>query len=366
LHLALVISALETGGAQRVISVLAEHWASRGLRVTLITLAPPETDAYRLSPRVRRVGLHLMGAPAHPLQAARLNRRRWRALRQAVRDAAPDVVIAFVADTNVLTLAACLGLGIPVVVSERSDPRRYAIGRLRSFLRRRLYPRAGAVVVQTEAAARWMRGEVPRARVRVVPNPALPPPAPEPAAGPPQTDRTIVALGRLKREKGFDILVSAFGICAPRHPDWSLLLIGEGEERRTLESQIASLGLGGRVRLAGHVERPGGLLRAASIFVLPSRYEGFPNSLLEGMACGLPAVAVDCPSGPSEIIEHDRNGLLVPPEDPGALAAALDRLMSCDGERSRLGAEAARVLTRFDLARVAALWEALIDESVRA
>jgi glycosyltransferase involved in cell wall biosynthesis len=366
LHVALVISALETGGAQRVISVLADHWAASGREVTLITLAPPETDAYRMSPGVRRVGLRLMGAPAHPLQAARLNRRRWSALRRAVRAAAPDVVIAFVAETNVLTLAACLGLGIPVIVSERADPRHYPIGRLRSFLRRRLYPLSGAVVVQTEAVARWMRREVPRARVRVVPNPALPPPGPEPASGPPQTDRSVVAVGRLKREKGFDVLVSAFALCALRHPDWSLLLIGEGEERGSLESQIAALGLDGRVRLAGHLERPGGLLRSASIFALPSRYEGFPNSLLEGMACGLPAVAVDCPSGPAEIIEHDRNGLLVPPEDPGALAAALDRLMSSAADRRRLGAEAARVLTRFDLARVAGLWEAVIDETVRA
>jgi glycosyltransferase involved in cell wall biosynthesis len=318
-----------------------------------------------MSPRVRRVGLNLMGEPASSLQAARLNRRRWRALRRALRDAAPGVAIAFVAETNVLTLAACLGLGLPVVVSERANPRHYPIGRLRSFLRRRLYPRAGAVVVQTEAAARWTRREVPRARVRVIPNPVLPPPGPEPASGPRQADRTVVALGRLKREKGFDVLVRAFALCVSRHPDWSLLLIGEGEERGSLESQIAALGLGGRVRLAGHVERPGGLLRAASVFVLPSRSEGFPNSLLEGMACGLPAVAVDCPSGPAEIIENDRNGLLVPPEDPGALAAALDRLMSSAGDRRRLGAEAARVLTRFDLARVAALWEAVIDEAVR-
>ncbi len=374
MHLALVISALESGGAQRVISVLADHWAGRGRRVTLITLAPPETDAYRLSPQVGRVGLGLMGEPAHPLEAALLNHRRWRRLRRAVRTAAPDVVIGFVAETNVLALAACLGLGFPVIVSERVDPRHYPIGPLRAFLRRRLYPRARAVVVQTEAVARWMRGAIPRARVRVIPNPALPPAdgvsptadAPAVPAGAARESRRVVALGRLTRQKGFDVLLKAFALCAPRHHDWSLLIIGEGEERRNLENLVGALGLDGRARLAGHIDRPGGLLRSASVFALPSRFEGFPNSLLEAMACGLPAVAVDCPSGPAEIIRHERNGLLVPPEDPEALAAALDRLMSSPEERSRLGSEAAAVVDRFRLERVAGMWEAVIDEAVRA
>jgi glycosyltransferase involved in cell wall biosynthesis len=371
MHLAFVISALESGGAQRVISVLADHWAGRGRRVTLITLAAPETDAYRLSPRVARAGLGLMGEPAHALEGALLNHRRWRGLRRAIRAAAPDAVIGFVAETNVLALAAGLGLGIPVIVSERVDPRHYPIGPLRAFLRRRLYPRAGAVVVQTEAVARWMGEAIPRARVRVIPNPALPPadggtPAAAAQAGSPDGGGVVVGLGRLTRQKGFDILLEAFARCAPRHPGWSLLIIGEGEERRRLEDRIDALGLDGRARLAGHVERPGGMLRGASIFALPSRFEGFPNSLLEAMACGLPAVAVDCPSGPAEIIRHDRDGLLVPPEDPGALAAALDRLMSSPAERRRLGSEAAGVVERFGLERVAGMWEAVIDEAVRA
>jgi glycosyltransferase involved in cell wall biosynthesis len=369
-RLALVISALDDGGAQRVLVLLANHWRARGAEVTVITLASAETDVFRLAPGVRRVALGLRGRPRHLLEGALNNRRRLKALRRALREARPEAVISFVTETNLLALGAGLGLGVPVIVSERSDPRRQPLGAIRRGLRRMLYPRAAAVVVQTERVARWARESLPRARVTVIPNPAVRHEGARPgdrpprdgAAGPgPAGGRLVVGMGRLSREKGFDVLMRAFARCAATRPDWSLLIAGEGEERAHLVDLRGRLGLAARVRLPGRVADPGGLLRRADLFVLPSRHEGFPNALLEAMACGLPVVAFDCPSGPAEIVRPGQDGLLVPACDEEALAAAMRRLMDDEAERRRLGARAVEVLERFGLDRVMAAWETVVD-----
>jgi GalNAc-alpha-(1->4)-GalNAc-alpha-(1->3)-diNAcBac-PP-undecaprenol alpha-1,4-N-acetyl-D-galactosaminyltransferase len=376
MNLALVISELPAGGAQRVLTSLANHESARGRCVTLITLAAAGGEFYRLDPGIRRIGLGLMTDARHSVEGLRNNWRRWRRLRSALRAARPDLVVSFMVETNILVLLACAGLGLPVVVSERVDPRHYPIGPLRSLLRRALYPRAHSVVVQTEGVGRWMSVAIPGTDPRVIPNPALLPEGGGPlgaaserggAGGqsPPAGGRVIAALGRLTRQKGFDILLRAFAGCASKHPEWSLVILGEGEERQALTRLAADLGVAARVHLPGVVPDPGSVLRRATLFVLSSRFEGFPNALLEAMACGLPVIAVDCPSGPGEIVRHGRNGLLVPPRDLEALTASMDRLMNDAAERRRLGEEAREVLERFRPTAVMALWDALIDEAAR-
>ena len=372
-RLALVISALDDGGAQRVLSLLANRWLERGIEVTVVTLSRPESDFFQLAPGVRRIALGLMGRSRNPLQGALKNQRRWRALRRALRDARPDMVIGFVAETNLLVLAAGLGLGVPVIVSERSDPRRQPLGAIRRGLRRLLYPRAAAVVLQTESVARWAREALPGARLAVIPNPATRPEEDGAGGGPrakattdpapPSGRHLIVGMGRLSREKGFDHLLRAFARCAEGFPDWSLVIAGDGGERPRLAELSARLGIAERVRLAGLVRHPGGLLRRADLFVLPSRHEGFPNALLEAMSCGLPVIAFDCPSGPAEIIRPGQDGVLVPPGDEEALAAAMRRLMADEAERRRLGGRAVEVLERFGLGAVMERWDALIGRA---
>jgi glycosyltransferase involved in cell wall biosynthesis len=380
-RLALVISALDDGGAQRVFSLIANHWVERGVEVTVITLSRPESDFFRLAPAVRRVALGLTGPSRNPLQGALNNQRRWRALRRALREARPDAVISFVTETNLLTLAAGLGLGVPVVVAERSDPRHQPLGAVRRGLRRRLYPRAGAVVVQTESVARWARQALPGARVAVVPNPAARPQEDGAGGGPrakggsspqaeglrglvlPPSGHLVVGMGRLSREKGFDHLVRAFARCAEIHPEWSLVIAGDGDERERLADLASRLGIAARVHLAGRVRHPGGLLRRADLFVLPSRHEGFPNALLEAMACGLPVIAFDCPSGPAEIVRPGQDGVLVPAGDEEGLASAMRRLMGDEEARRRLGERAVEVLERFSLDAVTAKWDAVIERA---
>jgi GalNAc-alpha-(1->4)-GalNAc-alpha-(1->3)-diNAcBac-PP-undecaprenol alpha-1,4-N-acetyl-D-galactosaminyltransferase len=361
MRLTLVISQLGAGGAERVMSTLASYWADHGQDVTLITFWSTSSDLYSLSPGVKRVALGLAHPSTNLRQSPRLTWRRLWALRRQIRWRRPDVVISFMDTTNMVTLLASRGLGVPVIVSERIHPAYHDIGALRSWLRRRVYPWADAIVIPSENIRPWMASIVPRGMVRVIPNPVRP--ATGRVAGR-LADRSgehvVVGMGRLDPQKQFDYLLRAFARCGGHHADWSLVVMGEGPERKNLEALAAQLGIAGRVRWTSVVAEPEEVLRRADFFVLSSRYEGFPNALLEAMACGLPVVSFDCPSGPREIIRHEIDGLLVPSQDLDALTAAVDRLMSNGTERQRLGARAREVTERFGLERVMAMWEDLL------
>jgi glycosyltransferase involved in cell wall biosynthesis len=164
-------------------------------------------------------------------------------------------------------------------------------------------------------------------------------------------------VGRLSPEKGFDVLVRAFARIAPWFPDWTLQILGTGPQRGQLEDLADSLGVRDNVRWAGWVEEPESALLESGVFVLPSRYEGFPNALLEAMACGLPCIASACDSGPAEIIRDGVDGLLVPPENVDALADALRQLVSDEDKRARLGRHAVEVTSRFSREAFFGRWE---------
>src|SRR5438034_1136756 len=363
MRLTFVIFSLSSGGAERVMSTMANYWAHRNWPVTLLTLEDGrEPPFYRLERKVVHVPLGIAGASNGPLRGILNNLNRIRALRKAIRRSKPETVISFMDAVNILTLTATIGTGLPVIVSERIDPAFNPVGRVWRFLRRRVYPLASCVVVQTEAAGAFFAPRI-RRRTRVIPNPVVAPPS----VMTPSSDRRrkqIVAMGRLHRQKGFDLLLNAFARVAPRFPDWSLTVWGEGEERASLEELRNQIGLTDRVNFPGRTTDPLGKLRESDVFVLSSRFEGFPNVLCEAMACGLPVISFDCPSGPSTIIRNGTDGLLVPAGDTSALAAAMERLMSEETERKRLRSHAVEVVERFGLKKVMEMWETVLEQAV--
>lgn len=170
----------------------------------------------------------------------------------------------------------------------------------------------------------------------------------------------LIAAGRLEHQKGFDLLLEAFAVIAAGYPDWTLDIFGRGPRRDRLDQSVIDLGLSGRVSINDPTDRLGEHMRAASVFVLSSRYEGFPLVLLEAMAAGLAVVSFDCPTGPGEILTDGTSGLLVPAEDVSALAAALDRVMVDESFRRRLAAAAPAAVLPYSPQRVGRRWDELL------
>ena len=173
-------------------------------------------------------------------------------------------------------------------------------------------------------------------------------------------NRRIVGVGRLETEKGFDRLIDAFARIAESHQDWRLRILGEGSCRRQLETQRSRLGLDDRVSMPGWVDEIESELAAATIFALPSRYEGFPSALMEAMAIGVPSVAVDCESGPRVVINEPGCGLLVD-NDVGALAEGMNRLIGDEEFREAIGRAGTSVLGRFAIDSMVEAYEQILE-----
>ena len=362
MRLTMLISSLSRGGAERAMAVEADHWAAKGHHVTLVTFADPDPKDYSVSESVHRIGLGLPAGGRHPWHVLRRSAARVRALRAVLRSSRPDVVVSFMETPSVLAVLAAAGLRVPVVVMEHNDPTKHPIAPPWELMRRLTYPRAAAVVVLTERLRPWAARTARRAPVFVLPTPLWLQPGDVPNPAPHGSGRQLVAVGRLVPQKGFDVLLDAFARVAPAHPDWSLLVLGDGPERPRLEAQAARLGLSGRVAMPGQVADPLPLLAGSDLFVMSSRYEGLPMALLEALACGLPAVSFDCPTGPREVIRDGVDGVLVAAGDGAALSGALGRLMGDGAARAALAARAAEVQGRFGMDRVMDLWEDMFHQ----
>lgn len=357
----MVIADLGPGGAQRVAALLAAWWAAQGHEVTILTLAPPGPSFFPLPEAVKTVGLALMSESGNAFSALAANARRILRLRRGLRGLGPAAVVSFMDRTNVLALLAAAGTRLPVIVSERSDPARQAIGRHWQWLRGYSYKKAAAAAVVSREAAEFLRRIAPRVPTRVIANPAPiisarrqgPPPW---GAGP-----AVLAVGRLSREKGLDVLLRAFAALAERHPEWRLVLIGDGPEAPGLRGLAAQLGIQERVSFTGNLSQPFACADPAQcVYVLPSRYEGFPNALLEAMCHGLPVVASGCSSAVAEMLADGRRGIMVPVEDQARLAQALDGLMSDPARRGALGQAAGQARQVYAMEKVAAQWDDLL------
>jgi glycosyltransferase involved in cell wall biosynthesis len=174
------------------------------------------------------------------------------------------------------------------------------------------------------------------------------------------TNPVVLAAGSLTNQKGFDRLILAFESVARAHPEWVLRICGRGPKRRELERLIVEHDLSGNVVLTGAVRDLEGEMLEASLFVLSSRFEGLPMVMLEAMSKGLPVVSFDCPTGPGEVIDHERDGILVPNGDLDGLAAAVIELIEDDQKRRRYGASAAAKAASYSLGAVGQRWETLL------
>lgn len=364
-HVALVISSLQGGGAERVAATMAGGFVERGIRVTLVTLLAPQHDLYSVPVGVERVALDLREEPrgwTGLAGAMGRNACRLTEITATLREMAPQLVVSFMDSTNVLCVLACQRLRLPLIISQRIDPSHYDDGPAWRLLRRVCYPLADHVVSISHGIDRrfdW----IPSERRSVIHNPHVRRPSGSdtaPLKTEPPSDRFVIAIGRLTHQKGFDLLLRAFAEVA-RDSDWSLVVVGEGEDRAALEALRDTLGLQERVLFTGLLVDPFAWLRRAELFVLSSRFEGFGNVIIEAMDAGVAVIVADCPSGPAEIVEHGVDGWLVAAEDVPALARTMREAMAAPEERNRRAARASINVQRFGLERHLDRWQELFS-----
>lgn len=363
MKITLIIYSLTCGGAERVMSILANYWVSRGWAVTLILLVDAtESSFYQLDPRIQLKSLGLASNTGNPLVAITNSWRLVKVLREAIVASAPDVSISFMNTVNVYNILACWNLDIPTIVCEHTYPGASDANKIWQLMMNWSYRYADLVTVLTQNAVPFY-DPADGYQTIVMPNPILPP-SPVVVTEKLLPTPNLISVGRLDARKGYDLLLKAFHQIHDQHPDWQLTILGEGEIRLELEELRSQLKLTDCVHLRGEVGNVSDYLYQADLFVMSSRVEGFPMALCEAMSCGLPVIATDCLSGPSDIIDHGVNGLLVPTEDVDALATGLTTLMSDPLKRQQLAKNAPQILDQFGLEVVINLWAKAIDRVI--
>lgn len=357
-------SLTSVGGAERILSLLANSLSHKGQDVLIAVFdKESENPFYQISSEITIIPLNIKKA-SRILDAVHMIMGCLR-IRNAVKQYKPDLLISFLTYENILSLSAALGLKIPLVVSERNDPRRSTKSRVLSWLRRKLYPNARYVICQTQDMVQLFNPPLDNAMV--IPNPVLVPEKQEKTSEIPLPQENILfAVGGMTKEKihqkGFDILFDVFSQTVETYPNWTLVILGDGPERRQLELKVQNMGMHGKILLPGNVKDIHTVLSLGDLFVLSSRYEGFPNALCEAMVCGLPVVSFDCPTGPRDIIRDDVDGLLVESENSVALKHAIESFMKDEKKRRKFGKHAEEIAQRFNESTVIKKWYDCISE----
>lgn len=359
MRITFVVPSIRCGGAERILTAMANYWVEQGKEVTILTFDNEEVEPfYYLSSQVLLLSLNVLGEAGNYITGFINNIRRIVSLRKAIRATHPDVIISFLLRTNVRVLFASLGLKIPVIISERSDPFLAQPGRLWKLLARLTYPLATNITVFTAHAASYFSFPL-RAKLRVIPNPVFPL---NYKASVQNEQQRLVAVGRLEYVKGFDLLLKAFALVQQQFPTARLTIWGEGSKRKELESLRDELGLTPHVHFPGTTKEVMKALAEADLFVQTSRWEGFGNALCEAMAVGLPVISTSC-SGPKEIIRNGIDGQLVPVENVDALANTMLDLLRDFSKRQLLAKNALEITKRFAVPAIMKQWEILIEEA---
>jgi glycosyltransferase involved in cell wall biosynthesis len=359
-HLALFLSGLSGGGAQRRMLTLAGAFAARGHRVDIVVPCSRGPFAAQLPPAVRLVALDPVVGRLPGIRSRRLLLvlAAVPALASYLRRERPDSVLSTSNPANLACACArrLAGSETPVVLSANIHLSAAIARRARPWrpllrwLARRTYSQADAVVAISGGVADDLPSAtgVPRRRVHAIHNPVSIDEIRNRARAPldhpwfaPGEPPVLLAVGKLAPQKDFPTLLRAFArVRAARRA--RLVILGEGAQRRKLARLARRLGIASDVALAGFQPNPHAWMARASVFVLSSAWEGFSNALAEALACGCPVVSTDCPSGPAEILEQGALGPLVPVGDPALLAEAILSVLAKPPDRDRLRARAAR------------------------
>ena len=353
-RLCLVCISLRAGGTERVVSKVANHLSQK--HAVSILLLSRTTPFYKACSNVSIL---------RP-QLERRSEAGWRwyprmlgYLWQSLRSSDPDLVLCFGEPIAPSVLSVARAQGRRVMVFNRASPLTSLRGK-RGLLNPFTYPLAARVVVQTQHAIDLMQARYRFCRFGVLPNPIDIPDRVPPMA---QRHRRVINIGTLGGKKNQKELIRIFASIESQ-TEWTLDLVGDGPDRKALEQLIQTLELKESVRLLGRQSNVDALLHDSSIFAFTSLTEGFPNALAEAMAAGCACISYDCPTGPSELIEHGVDGFLVDPGDEAEYRRLLQRLIDEPDLREKFSRNARESMKRFEAGTVMGRLEDMIGEAI--
>lgn len=354
--IAFYIGSLARGGAEHVIVNLASYFKKQGYRVYIVTKLIDEPE-YDVPDGIERI---LADITPQEITSSRIINlyRRIKKLSDIWKKIKPDIIVSFIRKNNLMAIASSRGLGIPVVVSIRSNPERELKGGFFRILSFFMFRFADGIIMQTSAGREFLP-EYLKKKAVILPNSLG-----EAFVGKAFSDerkREIAVVGRIDDNKNQRMALEAFMAIKDDYPEWSIHLYGDGEEREDLEKSFNDE----RIVFHGQVDGVQDYIAESSVFILPSKQEGMPNALIEAMALGVACISTDCPcGGPADIIEQNKNGILIPVDDRAELEKQLRRVLDDPMLRSRLGKEAEKIADRLSPVKVNAMWREYIEKIV--
>ncbi len=343
-----IISSLGSGGAERVLSILVNKLVNNH-NVTIITLANNKSF-YPLDNKIKHIKLDLLKESKNILQSLLNSFNRIKILTKTIKQENPDIVISFMTHTNILAIIASKIARGKIIISERTAYDFYN-SKILNLIRRIIYPFSDMLITQTKADK---KNYTFLKNIKVIYNPLE-----TKECDTNKKDKIILGVGRLDNQKGFELLIEVFSQI--KKDDWKLIIVGDGQERNNLENLIKKL-QAQNIELIGKTKEIFKWYEKASIFVLSSKKEGFPNVLIEAMSCGCASIAFDCPYGPGEIIEDGVNGILVENQNQQRLKEAIERLINDKDLREKFSYEAIKVREKYSVEKIVKEWEKVIGE----
>lgn len=366
-NIVIIVSAMNMGGAQRVVSILCNYWSQNGHTVTLIsTFSGDKINYYKLDEDVTLEYLRESRFLSKIKVFNPLLKLIY--LRRLIKSHDPDIVISFLSRVNLASALSMIGMKCPLILCERTWPPFASFNKVLFWAAKVLFKSVDEIVVQTDKSKTWLAKYFPRNSVKVIPNPAVYPlpMSNEQPINPNsiilQDKKVILASGRLHKYKQFDLLIRAFSDIKNKYLNWDLVILGDGEEKETLSRMLEDFGLTDRVYLPGSVGNMEEWYKRADMFVLSSIVEGFPNVLLEAMTYGLPCVSFDCNTGPSDMIQNGINGILVNPgEKEIGLSDAIDKIISSKELRLNLAKNSILLRDKFSVINIIQKWNNILN-----
>ena len=344
------------GGTERVSTSVANALAEKGYNVLMLNLCEGDKPFFDLASNIKNSQLYpkLVSFSKQYLQTVSK-------LRKFLKDNKVDTLIVVESMLSLFSLPARIGLNIHHITWEHFT---YNVtlgkkGRALSRYLSRLF--SNKIVTLTEADKKiWENKTLGKAEIIAIANPS---PYPISQHTPSQANKTVLAVGRLTYHKGFDLLIQAWKLVKnePHFSEWKLNIVGEGEDKKSLEKIIIDLGLSFSINLFPFSNTLSEYYKSSSIYALSSRFEGLGMVLIEAQSFGLPAVSFDCDFGPREIIEHNKSGFLCNPEDISDLALKLKALMSLsEQEYNGMVSYAKKSVGKFSLDKIIDKWEEIV------